>query len=322
MKRLYIMLVAMIVTRVLYGQITSDADGKSTITLPSGTFGLEVTKPSIKLNFYGLSNAICNTTMPKVRLFYGGEANAKNSSGISKLFSKGNFVPESDLSGLFGVKVSAQHQRKNDSLYRGEYFIYLRGGPSVQGFKYDLGDTSLNFDQRFRDTIQIGGFGEIGLTVKIRGLHIFGISFGIKATNNFQKLTDTDYRYHMIDSNISNLESTKDFTAYSGGLTQITTGYINFDYALTIPMDDNDRNYFVPGIYLRSNFNSNTTALPNSFGGGLNLNFINGKKGLFLGGIYLESSDFTGQLRKKFSDSISFGLTAKFAFSGLNFDTE
>jgi len=45
---------------------------------------------------------------------------------------------------------------------------------------------------------------------------------------------------------------------------------------------------------------------------GVSINYLNGKSGAFLGGIYLESSDISGHTEPNFGKSLQFGLIAKF----------
>ena len=194
---------------------------------------------------------------------------------------------------------------------------YFRAGLNVQEFKYDYGKDSTSIATRFADTVFLGPYGEIGASTRLGNCYL-GIAFGYSKINNFLKLTKSNYKFSSKDTTIhdGSLEKTKDITAYTGNYGILNQFYINVDFMYMLHLLQ-ESNYLGLGAYLRNNITSNIDLLPGNTVFGIGGYFIDGKSGKFLGGVYLQSDDISGRMRKDFGNSISFGLILKFAFSSI-----
>ena len=207
---------------------------------------------------------------------------------------------------------------KKPELYSRKVKPYLRFGMTANEFTYDNGQDSLLFKSRFVDTLDTKGFAELGITIRSRNV-FYGFTIGYGGISTFSKLDDSKYKFTTTDTTITdgNLQRSKEFTAYTGKYSKLSRIYINFDLMYLINLNKKGKNYVGLGGYLRSNFYSDTKIIDNNTTLGLNVNFINGKEGKFLGGFYVQSSDIFGQDDENFNKSFSFGIIAKFAFKSL-----
>ncbi|UCH97528.1 MAG: hypothetical protein JSV88_11935 [Candidatus Aminicenantes bacterium] len=93
-----LILILVLVTALnLHAQILNqDAEGKSTIIFPGGVIGLDLGKTSLSFDYNNF-----NTLKPK-GIVLGIRAQAKNNSGVAKLFDTGKLTPEGSLSATVG----------------------------------------------------------------------------------------------------------------------------------------------------------------------------------------------------------------------------
>lgn len=207
----------------------------------------------------------------------------------------------------------------NNTISSSKHKLYARPGLSTTEFSYDNGNDSISFDSRFVDTLDVNPFLEVGYTGRF-GNAILGLSLGYSTISTFSKLDDKKYKYTLTDTTLQsgNLESTKEITAYSGDYKFLNRFYVNADFLYLINLNEENKDYLGLGTYFRTNFNSNTDLLKDNTVLGFNLNFLNGKDGKFLGGVYVQTSDLFNQNEKPFDNSISFGITAKLAIKSIS----
>lgn len=210
---------------------------------------------------------------------------------------------------------------KNDSVnYSLKAKPYVRFGLNTNNFTHDNGIDSLTLESRFSEVLDTKGFIELGLTLRLNNV-FYGIALGYSGVSNFSALSKKTYKLVTVDTTLSDgdLESTKEITAYKGEFAELSKYYLNIDVIYLKSLGKSSKNYIGFGGYLRSNFYSDTDILKDYTSLGLNISFINGKEGRFLGGFYVQSNDIFSQNQKIFSKTISFGLTVKFAFKTLSF---
>lgn len=87
----------------LYSQgLTQSADGKSTVLFKGNNISLDIGKTNLDFGF----NNLFKTVGRNKCFFLGGDANAKNQSGIGEAFSKGSLSPSSQIKGFLGFSWS------------------------------------------------------------------------------------------------------------------------------------------------------------------------------------------------------------------------
>jgi hypothetical protein len=212
------------------------------------------------------------------------------------------------------VRLPTSKTRYNSQISQ-RYYLYFRPGISATKFTYDRGAMLTVPASRFRDTAMVGGTFELGLSGRIAGSHYFGVSLGRERLSTFGALLKTEYKFSntLPGVMVGKLDTTKNITAYAGILYKTWANQINIDYTYLSSLDKD--NYLALGAYWRHSVPINSTALQQTDIVGVNAYFLDGKKGRFLGGVYLQSDDVSGQTEKNFGKSITFGLVSKFAFS-------
>lgn len=78
---------------------TQDADGKSTIIAPGSSINFDISKEALSINWNNWQNLALDK-----KTFWGIAAKGKNEEGITNLFSEGNFVPTTRMSGFVAFK--------------------------------------------------------------------------------------------------------------------------------------------------------------------------------------------------------------------------
>jgi len=153
---------------------------------------------------------------------------------------------------------------------------YLRAGVGVTEFKYDLGDSLFNtVDSRFRDTVFVSAFGEIGLTYRYASWY-FGISGGLSRAHNFSELEKEEYKFSDTDTTITqgSLAQSESFKAYEGKYGTYLKPHLNIDVVKMFTLKES--NYLGLGLYVRSNFSTNKDLAKGNVVLGGAINFING----------------------------------------------
>ncbi|NHE56418.1 hypothetical protein [Cyclobacterium plantarum] len=188
--------------------------------------------------------------------------------------------------------------------------FYFRPSLSALEFKYDRGNDSQDFSARFIDTLQIGYTLEVGMTVQNK-LNYYGINLGYSFLNNFLNLDHTTFRYSERDSSITSGALTRDetFKAYSGNYGTFGNIILNLDYLRMFKLGPSQ--YILLGPYLRQNFSFNRELFDHYSVFGIHMNYLNGKSGKFLGGVYVQSDDISGRLNPNFTKTIRFGLITR-----------
>ena len=196
-------------------------------------------------------------------------------------------------------------------------YWYLRSGVSASQFTYDQGGSIADYTKRFTDTTNVTYFFELGVSHQFKK-NFIGVNLGYSRLSNMAALTSSDYSYSTQDTTINTgkLSQSKAFTAYAGKYGFYSKLYLNLDYQHLITLDTSK--YLAVGPYLRWNYNLNAGSLAkNSAALGVSFNYLDGAAGKFLGGIYLQSDDITGQTQPQFKKSIQFGLVVKFSLSSI-----
>ncbi|WP_179414535.1 autotransporter outer membrane beta-barrel domain-containing protein [Mucilaginibacter sp. E4BP6] len=217
-----------------------------------------------------------------------------------------------DIAEIKAEAVSLLNMHTPPLIKNSTVITYLRGGYSANEFTYDQGDSFSDYTKRFQDTTGKTWFIEIGSTYQFKA-NFLGLDFGYSHQDNMSALTSADYSYSYQDTTITSgkLTKTKAFTAYSGKYGYYGKVYLNVDYQHLFTIDTSK--YVGIGPYLRWNHDLNAAGLATDATVlGMSFNYLNGKSGTFLGGIYLQSDDVSGHTQPIFSKSIQFGIVAKF----------
>ncbi|WP_293299911.1 hypothetical protein [Pedobacter sp. UBA4863] len=194
-------------------------------------------------------------------------------------------------------------------------FSYLRAGFTGQEFKFDRGKVFGSYETRFLDTLNLGGFVEIGLTRQWK-MNYIGFNVGYNYTNNFSSLEEDDYSFSK-DTALTDgtLKKSKSFKAYSGDFGKLGKVYISFDYLKMIDLGES--HYIMTGSYFRSNISLKSSLEKSNTVLGIGVNYINGASGRFLGGVYLQTDDLFGNRDLGMGKSIQFGVTARFSLGSI-----
>ncbi|MRG48733.1 hypothetical protein GFS24_26715 [Chitinophaga sp. SYP-B3965] len=120
MKKIFTILLALLVTGVSYGQyLTQDAAGKSSIPLPLKGLGIGIDIGKTEATF-GLNNyeRVFKEDKPWV---LGINLSTKNVEGLSNLFTAGKFIPDAKMQGFIGFSVS-NNKKLNNAFRNSEFF--------------------------------------------------------------------------------------------------------------------------------------------------------------------------------------------------------
>lgn len=220
-------------------------------------------------------------------------------------------IAENTIDSLNNLSPTSVHNRRT--------LGYLRGGINTTGFKMDLGNSIDEIKLRFRDTVDVNGFIELGGTIQ-SGFNFFGTSIAFTGLNTFSQLKKSDYSYTSVDTvqiegKDTPISKKTDVTAYAGNFDNYNRFSINFDYVRMIEL--NDSKYFSLNGYFRQNVSFDTKLEDHTTILGIGLHLIDGKKGKFLGGVYLQTDDLFGIEDKKTYEILRFGLVTKFALNSL-----
>ncbi|WEK34521.1 MAG: hypothetical protein P0Y53_18700 [Candidatus Pseudobacter hemicellulosilyticus] len=107
MKKIFSFLAGLLITTNAISQwLSQSAEGKGTVLSKGATVSLDVAKTDISFSLNNLNRPVWVQGDSAVhRFFFGAALSAKNEEGIGNLFSKGDFVPSSRLTGFWGVKL-------------------------------------------------------------------------------------------------------------------------------------------------------------------------------------------------------------------------
>lgn len=195
-------------------------------------------------------------------------------------------------------------------------FYYIRGGINAMEFTYDQGSRINSFESRFRDTLHVSPNIELGMTLQ-KKMNYFGFNFGVMYVSNFDELEKGNYSYQRRDSSMTSgsLTQQKSFSAYSGDYLQLTKAYINVDYLRMIGLGQS--HYILIGPFLRQNISFKTPQVNHNTVLGIGVNYINGKSGKLLLGIYVQSNNIWGDQNSNFTKTIRFGLNTRISLSSI-----
>lgn len=205
-------------------------------------------------------------------------------------------------------------QNKPSKYTKNKY--YFRGGLNASEFKFDLMNDSSMIDQRFIDTLEIFGTMEVGFTRR-NNRSIWGTSLRFNGISSFNNLDNKKYSFVESDTSITNgiLTSKNEFEAYSGNYFKTTQLTFSADYIRMFIWNENDRTFLGLGFYFRSSWfkdNNDLEKIDNHSVLGGSINLIDGIKGQFLGGLYIQSNDIFNQNDEELTSSLSFGITTRF----------
>jgi len=194
--------------------------------------------------------------------------------------------------------------------------LYARGGAVANQFSYDMGNTFRNYSARFIDTLSVASFFELGVSHQFRK-NFVGFNLGFSNLSNMDRLTSADYSYSYQDTSVNSgkLTKTKNFTAYSGKYGFYKKLYLNADFQHLFTIATSK--YIGIGPYARMNLTLDDDLVDDNLTFGISFNYLDGQAGKLLGGLYLQSSDISGQTQPNFKKSLQFGLIAKFSLSNL-----
>ncbi|HMI79318.1 MAG TPA: hypothetical protein VK484_11025 [Ferruginibacter sp.] len=202
---------------------------------------------------------------------------------------------------------------------------FLQGGFSARSFTRFISLSMPDLSNSFQDTLFKGGLFGVGVNLQIRNFWV-GVTYSFVAGDNFAALKSKEYTLRTADTSGNQvLVREKKITAYSGKYAKVNSNELNIDLVGDFKLSDTSR--LLASFYLRSSLASRDTAyLKNYTNIGAGLYFI-GKKGKFLGGLYVELPDVNNNFEKaKPANEINirspykkltFGIVTKFNISSI-----
>jgi len=191
---------------------------------------------------------------------------------------------------------------------------YARISGNAIEFKYDKMNDASIVNDRFTDKLDIGALGEYGVSYQWQ-MNYLGINLGYAYTSNFSNLKSEDYSYSSQDTTVTtgSLTQSESFKAYSGEFDNYSRLFLKIDYLKMVDLGQS--HYLLFGPYFRQNVSLNEDLAKHNTVLGIGMNYINGKSGKFLGGIYFQTRGLAGVTEKNLTKSISFGITVRINLS-------
>lgn len=226
---------------------------------------------------------------------------------------------------------------EGDYLFRSTGMVFFRGSFNGSDFRYDLANGEDTIDERFVDKTFNGYTLELGYNYNFKAYHYLGLSGSFSYTNNLNALTSTKYKLDKTEPLITDgkFSSSEEVTALSGPFDTFLRYDLNADYVWLLPLREEPEKhsqkeshlYLSINPYLRHRIYQNAENLKNNTILGLGLHVYNSKDNKVMGGVFVQSNDVFGVHVPDGEDSnlgkrISFGIIAKFAFSGLKLPKE
>lgn len=205
------------------------------------------------------------------------------------------------------------------------FTAFLQGGISARNFTRYIGLNVTALPKSFQDTLFRGGQFGVGLNLQVKNYWL-GVTYSYIAGDNFTALKSKEYTLKTMDTTGNQqLTSEKKYTAYSGKYSKVETNELNIDIVGDFKLADTS--HLLANLYLRGSlFSRDTSYLKNHIDIGAGLYFL-GKKGKFIGGLYVELPDINNNFEKaKPADEInirsplrklSFGIVTKFNLSSI-----
>ncbi|WP_452225591.1 hypothetical protein [Lacinutrix chionoecetis] len=232
------------------------------------------------------------------------------------------FIPIIEKGESYDAVVKELKNYESTVTYR-HHLVYVRGGFNGSSFDYDLNNGANTVGERFQGVNFNGWQAEIGYNYNYEN-HYAGISFTSAYLNNIEALKEVEFSLTSVDETISSgtFTSTETVKAFKGEFDRYLRHSINIEYAKLIPLEKRDGGlYLSASAYMRHRFYERSETINNNtvLGGGLFA--FNTRKNQILGGIFLQTNDlFKTQKNAEntLGKRITFGLVAKYAFSGTN----
>ena len=226
------------------------------------------------------------------------------------------------------VKTSTELENQRNELknfdritYKGssKHKFYVRPVINALEFKIDTENLTQNFLDRFHDTLEVFGAIELGFTSRINDDY-FGANITYGGVSSLRTLPISTYSFTSIDSTIKDglLTRTTEVTAFSGNYFKERLTSIRVDWVKLLSYNQKKSSFLAIGLFFNRNWftdSNNFDRLENFSSLGTFINLIDGKKGQFVGGIYLQSSDIFGETDNGFEKSINFGVTTKYVIN-------
>jgi len=248
----------------------------------------------------------------------------KNNATINHLKELSIKVSEDqDLNNYIKIDKELDAERNKLKKYESDNYlgsskhrIYLRPIINALEFKYDNQNMAPVFSDRFLDTLQVHGALELGFTSRINTSYL-GASIKYGGVSSFSTLTKATYSFTTIDSTVTGgtLTKTSEVSAFSGNYFNEKLTTFRVDWLKLVSYNQKESKFLALGFYFSRNWFSNSNEfdqLENRSALGTFINLIDGKKGSFLGGIYLQSNDIFNETKNGFEESINFGITTKY----------
>ena len=107
MKKLIPVIVGLLMAGPVQSQwLSQSAEGKGTVLSKGSLVSFDIAKTDVSFSLNNLNQPVWADAYTKPhRFLYGGAISAKNEEGLGNLFSKGDFVPSSKLTGFLGLKL-------------------------------------------------------------------------------------------------------------------------------------------------------------------------------------------------------------------------
>jgi hypothetical protein len=210
--------------------------------------------------------------------------------------------------------------------------LYIKGTFTGAVYTYDLNNSATTIKERFVDKNFNGYTATLGYTRNFRSYNFVGCSLALNYTNNLSGLTSTTYKFETTVPQITGGEfsSSQEIIALSGVYDTFLRYDVNFDYIRLVPLkedpgvdDKQSQIYLSINPYLRHRIYEHANDLTNNTIVGLGLHAYNSKDNKIMGGVFIQTNDLFGNHAGEDSTlgkRITFGVIAKFAFTGLKIE--
>ena len=223
------------------------------------------------------------------------------------------------------IKSRNQYTETLSSGYR-RTSLYMHYGNAATKFNTFKGWDSLKLSDSFEKNTFRGNNGGFGINHNLGSKWIFGFRYTYEETNNLSTLSTTEYKLTTTNTAVNTTGSTEiKKTAYPDAFKTVYLNNYDFDVIRFIPYGDN--HILLLDIYLRVNESLNENRLVSTTDLGISGSFFNGKKGSFIGGVYLQVPDINQNVERKkvevdqdlkpIYERLSFGIFTKFSFTKL-----
>ncbi len=227
------------------------------------------------------------------------------------------------------IKEGIDNMGKDIDKYKRTTF-YLHHGNAATKFNVFKGWDSVDLTNSFEKITFRGSSGGFGINRNYGSKWIIGFRYTYEEANNLEDLETSEYKVTQTNTTASATGATElKKTAYPNTFRKVFIDNLDFDIMRFFP--SGKESIIIANLYIRDNISSNEEIVVNHTDIGISGSLFNGKKGKFIGGVYLEVPD-VGQNRERrkpadvkdldpFYQRLNFGVFTKFSFSKLTYSS-